>query len=66
MPTETAAVLLDRYQIVVIRMDTTSERFGRFASVDDATEWAMLHRDSLRLAGSASWYVHEVEHAWCK
>lgn len=58
---ETTAILLERHEIVVVRMDTSSERFGRFASITEATEWAMLHRDRLRLSGSASWYVQEIE-----
>lgn len=59
--TQAHGVLLDCYRIVVVRLDGSSECFGRFASTADAEDWAMRQRDRLRLGSSASWYVQEVE-----
>lgn len=57
--TQTTAVPLGNYRVVVVHMDTSSEMFGCFQSEDEAIEWAMQYRHPLGLAACASWRIEE-------
>lgn len=55
-----AAVPVGDYQVVVVQMNGETERFGLFSDRIEATDWAMLYRDSLGLNRCASWHIEEI------
>jgi hypothetical protein len=60
-PSETTAVLTDRYQIVVEHVEGGTTTHGRFSTQQAGEEFAMQHRDKLGLTGCLSWSVQHAD-----
>lgn len=60
---ESLAVPMDRYQIVVCTGDAEvgDFRFGLFASEQEAESYGMMHRTTLGLDRCVSWHVECID-----
>lgn len=55
------AVMTDPYRIVVENAMDGAHRYGRFATVQEAEDYAMSHRSRLCLNQCIAWYVEHVD-----
>jgi hypothetical protein len=58
---EMTAMPVGKYQVVVVHMNTLTEKFGCFETEASAVEWATQNRSALGLVHSACWRVESMK-----